>query len=99
MNPYYVKDFARSYRDLAKTDKIDAQMLSELNPRIQERKEDYLFDLEELTKRLDLLVETMKEVSSWKRAERADTSEHRNLYDVFERRNKENRGKDSRNIG
>ena len=40
-------------------------MLSEygekINPRIQERKEDYCFDLEEQTERRDLLVETMKE--------------------------------------
>ncbi len=49
VNPYYVRNFSRSYRDLAKTDKIDAKMLSEygekMNPRIQERKEDYRFDL------------------------------------------------------
>ena len=68
VNPYYVRNFARSYRDLAKTDKIDAQMLSEygekMNPRIQERKEDYRFDLEELTERRDILVETMKEEKS-----------------------------------
>ena len=29
VNPYYVRNFARSYRDLAKTDKIDVRMLSE----------------------------------------------------------------------
>ena len=32
-----------------------------MNPRIQERKEDYRFDLEELTERRDVLVETVKE--------------------------------------
>ena len=29
VNPYYVRNFARSCRDLAKTDKIDAKMLQE----------------------------------------------------------------------
>ncbi len=68
VNPYYVRNFARSYRDLAKTDKIDAKILSEygekMNPRIQKRKENYRFDLEELTERRDILVETMKEEKS-----------------------------------
>ena len=65
VNPYYVRNFARSYRDLAKTDRIDAKMLAEygekMNPRIQERKEEYRFKLEELTERRDVLVETAKE--------------------------------------
>ena len=64
VNPYYVRNFAKSYRDLAKTDKIDAKMLSEygekMNPRIQTRKEEYRFDLEELTGRRDVLIETQK---------------------------------------
>ena len=68
VNPYYVRNFARSYRDLAKTDKIDARMLWEygekMNPRIQERKEEYRFDLEELTERRDVLVEAVKEEKS-----------------------------------
>ena len=68
VNPYYVRNFAKSYRDLAKTDKIDAQMLSEygekMNPRIQEKKKDYCFDLEELTERRDVLVEAIKEEKS-----------------------------------
>lgn len=63
-----MRNFAKSYRDLAKTDKIDAQMLSEygekMNPRIQKRKEDYCFDLEELTERRDVLVEAIKEEKS-----------------------------------
>ena len=37
VNPYYVRNFARSYRDLAKTDKIDVRMLSEYRTRIQEK--------------------------------------------------------------
>ena len=37
VNPYYVRNFARSYRDLAKTDKIDVRMLSEYRARIQEK--------------------------------------------------------------
>lgn len=65
VNPYYVRNFARSYRDLAKTDKIDAKMLQEygekMESRVQERKESYRFELEELTERRDILVETVKE--------------------------------------
>ena len=64
VNPYYVRNFARSYRDLAKTDKIDAKTLSEygekMNPRIQTREEEYRFDLEELTGRRDVLIDTLK---------------------------------------
>ena len=65
VNPYYVRNFAKSYRDLAKTDKIDAKMLSEygekMDPRIQERKEAYRIDLEELTERRNTLVEVVRE--------------------------------------
>ena len=65
VNPYYVRNFAKSYRDLAKTDKIDAKMLSEygekMNPRNQERKAEYCFELEGLTRRRDTLVEAIKE--------------------------------------
>ena len=68
VNPYYVRNFARSYRDLAKTDRIDAKMLSEygekMNPRNQERKAEYCFELEALTERRAILVETMKEEKS-----------------------------------
>ena len=42
VNSYYVRNFARSYRDPAKTDKTDAKMLSEygekMNPSIQGKK-------------------------------------------------------------
>ena len=55
VNPYYVRNFARSYRDLAKTDRIDAKMLSEygekMDPRNQARKAEYCFELEALTER------------------------------------------------
>jgi len=65
VNPYYVRNFARSFKDLAKTDKIDSKVLSEygekMDPRIQEEKEGYLFELEELTGRRDTLVETAQE--------------------------------------
>ena len=65
VNPYYVRNFAKSYQDLAKTDKIDAKMLSEygekMNPRNQERKAEYCFELEGLTSRRDALVGSMKE--------------------------------------
>ena len=39
-----------------------------------------------------------REVVSWKRAERVDSSEHRDSSDVFERRNKE-KIRDLRNFG
>ncbi len=29
VNPYYVRNFAKSFRDFAKTDKIDSKVLSE----------------------------------------------------------------------
>jgi len=55
VNPLYVRNFARSKQDLAKTDKIDAKMLSEygekMDPKLYEQKELYRFDLEELTNR------------------------------------------------
>lgn len=65
VNPYYVRNFARSAKDLAKTDKIDSKMLAEygekMNPKLEERKEEYRFELEELTNRRDALVESAKE--------------------------------------
>ena len=67
VNPYYVRNFARSYRDLAKTDKIDEQ-LSEYGARIQEKKEDYCHDLEELTERRIGRSKERREVTSRKRA-------------------------------
>ena len=68
VNPYYVRNFARSYRDLAKTDKIDVQTLSEYGARIQEKKEDYCLDLEELTECRIGRSKERREVTSRKRA-------------------------------
>ena len=65
VNPIYVRNFARSKKDLAKTDKIDAKILSEygekMDPKLYESKESYRFDLEELTNRRDNLVCIQKE--------------------------------------
>jgi len=65
VNPFYVRNFARSKKDLAKTDKIDAKILSEygekMEPKFHEQKESYRFDLEELTSRRDNLVCMQKE--------------------------------------
>jgi transposase len=65
VNPFYVRNFARSKQDLAKTDKIDARILSEYGEKIEsklyEQKESYRFDLEELTSRRDNLVCMQKE--------------------------------------
>jgi len=65
VNPFYVRNFARSKQDLAKTDKIDAKILSEygekMDPKLYEQKESYRFDLEELTNRRDNLVCMQKE--------------------------------------
>ena len=68
VNPYYVRNFGRSYRHLAKTDKIDALMLSEYGARIQEKKEDYCLDLEELTECRIGRSKERREVTSRKRA-------------------------------
>jgi transposase len=65
VNPYYVRNFAKSKKDLAKTDKIDAQVLAEygekMEPRIHEPKEAYRLELEGLTEHRDCLVEMMRE--------------------------------------
>jgi transposase len=65
VNPIYVRNFAKSKRDLAKTDKIDAKMLSEygekMDSKLYESKEAYRFDLGELTSRRDNLVCIQKE--------------------------------------
>jgi transposase len=65
VNPLYVRNFARSKRDLAKTDKIDSKILSEygekMDLKLYEQKESYRFDLEELTSRRDNLVCMQKE--------------------------------------
>lgn len=63
-NPFYVRNFAKSKHDLAKTDKIDSKVLAEygekMEPRIYVPKAAYCFDLEELTHRRDCLVEMLK---------------------------------------
>jgi transposase len=55
VNPMYVRNFAKSSKDLAKTDKIDAKMLSEygekMDPNPYNPKEIYRFEIEELTNR------------------------------------------------
>jgi transposase len=65
VHPRYVRNFAGSEKDLAKTDKIDAKVLAEYGevkkPRLYEPKEAYRFDLEELINRRDNLVSTQKE--------------------------------------
>ena len=65
VNPRYVRNFAGSYRDLAKTDKMDAKVLSEYGEakelKLYEPKESYRFDLEKLTNRRDHLVCMQKE--------------------------------------
>ncbi|GHU12589.1 IS110 family transposase [Alphaproteobacteria bacterium] len=65
VNPMYVRKFAGSRRDLAKTDKIDAKILSEygekMEPRIYEQKAEFRIDLEALVSHRDTLVEMRKE--------------------------------------
>jgi transposase len=65
VNPRYVRKFAGSDKDLAKTDKIDAKVLAEygekMEPKLYEAKEPYCFDLEELTARRDNFVCMQKE--------------------------------------
>jgi transposase len=65
VNPRYVRRFAESDKDLAKTDKIDAKVLSEYGevkkPKLYEPKEDYRFELEDLVSRRDNLVCMQKE--------------------------------------
>ncbi|GHU11590.1 IS110 family transposase [Alphaproteobacteria bacterium] len=65
VNPIYVRKFAGSRRDLAKTDKIDAKILSEygekMEPRIYEQKASFRVDLEALVSHRDTLVEMRKE--------------------------------------
>lgn len=65
VNPYYVRNFAKSKKDLAKTDKIDARVLADygekMNPKIHKRKDEYRFELEDLNGRRDNLIDAMKE--------------------------------------
>jgi transposase len=65
VNPRYVRRFAESGRDLAKTDKIDAMVLAEYGevkkPRLYKPKEGYCFTLEEFITRRDNLVCMQKE--------------------------------------
>ena len=56
----YIRNFAKSKKDLAKTDKIDAKVLAKygekMEPKEYEQKDGYRFELEELTHRRDSLV-------------------------------------------
>jgi transposase len=65
VNPFYVRNFAKSRQDLAKTDKIDCRILAEygekMEPRVYIHKPTYCLDLEELTHRRDSLVEMLRE--------------------------------------
>ncbi|GHT00649.1 hypothetical protein AGMMS50296_8990 [Alphaproteobacteria bacterium] len=65
VNPFYVRNFARSKRDLAKTDKIDAKVCAEYGEKRKPRrtipKEKIRFDLEDFTHRRDVLVQFLKE--------------------------------------
>jgi len=65
VNPRYIRRFAESDKDLAKTDKIDAKVLSEYGevkkPKLYEPKEAYRSALERLTNRRDNLVSMQKE--------------------------------------
>jgi transposase len=65
VNPRYVRRFAESDKDLAKTDRIDAKVLSEYGevkkPKLYEPKDDYRFELEDFIARRDNLVCMRKE--------------------------------------
>jgi transposase len=65
VNPIYVRKFAGSRRDLAKTDKIDAKILSEygekMEPRLYEQKAAFRVELAALVSHRDNLVEMRKE--------------------------------------
>jgi transposase len=65
VNPYYVRNFARSKKDLAKTDKIDCKVLTEygekMDPQIYIPKPTHCFELEDLSHRRDNLVDMIKE--------------------------------------
>ena len=65
VNPKYVRNFAGIEKDLAKTDKIDAKVLSEygetVKPKLYEPKEPYRCELETLTNRRGNLVQMKRE--------------------------------------
>jgi len=65
VNPKYVRNFAGIEKDLAKTDKIDAKVLSEygetVRPKLYEPKEPYRCELETLTNRRGNLVQMKRE--------------------------------------
>ncbi|MDR1289297.1 MAG: transposase [Holosporales bacterium] len=65
VNPYYVRNVARSKKDLAKTDKIDCKVLAEygekMEPQIYVPKPTHCFELEDLSHRRDNLVDMIKE--------------------------------------
>ncbi len=64
VNSFYVRNFARSFKDLAKTDRIDAKMLAEygekINPRLSKERDRVFYDLKELIDRRDVIVEDIK---------------------------------------
>ena len=68
VNPWYIRSFANASGDLAKTDKIDAKLLShygeKMDSKLYEAKGEYLFDLEALTLRRDNIVQMLKEENS-----------------------------------
>jgi transposase len=65
VNPYFVRNFARSKKDLAKTDKIDCKVLAEygekMEPRVYIPKAEHCFELEDLCHRRDNIVEMIKQ--------------------------------------
>lgn len=65
VNTFYVRNFARCEKDLAKTDKIDCKVLEKygekMDPKPYVAKEKYRFALEELTSRRNNIVEIIKE--------------------------------------
>jgi transposase len=65
INPYYVRNFAKSKKDLAKTDKIDSKVLFEygekMDPKIYQPKDEFRFELEDLTHRRDVFIDMVKD--------------------------------------
>jgi transposase len=65
VNPFYVRNFSKSKKDLAKTDKIDCKVLAEYGEKMEApvyvEKPMYCLDLEELTHRRDNIVEMIKQ--------------------------------------
>ncbi|MDR0695276.1 MAG: transposase, partial [Holosporales bacterium] len=65
VNPYYVRNFAKSKKDLAKTDKIDCKVLAEYGEKMEPQtyipKATHCFELEDLAHRRDSLVDMIKQ--------------------------------------